>query len=201
MCHLWKGLCGYGHHHFGIFSWPSLLPLLHYLSSLHLSFPLCHRERFHHDFVITVAAGVIFAFRLFRRTSVFWPKTDAQNNFSSFIILIIYNYVWQKLQYLSSGVIPIVRGTLVTPGVAFDLSVNRESSAFIGSILEADVNSRLDFIPTEFTAPLKMKEMRFPFIRNIKTDGIVMGQRGWGDRISTWCRPDLNLHSLKEHQS
>jgi len=33
----------------------------------------------------------------------------------------------------------------VTPGVAFDLSVNRESNAFMGSILEADVSSRLDF--------------------------------------------------------
>lgn len=33
----------------------------------------------------------------------------------------------------------------VTPGVAFDLSVNLESRAFIGSILEAEVSSRLDF--------------------------------------------------------
>lgn len=31
------------------------------------------------------------------------------------------------------------------PGVAFDLSVKRESRAFIGSILEAEVSSRLDF--------------------------------------------------------
>lgn len=30
----------------------------------------------------------------------------------------------------------------VTPGVAFDLSVNLESKAFIGSILEAEVSSR-----------------------------------------------------------
>ncbi len=30
----------------------------------------------------------------------------------------------------------------VTPGVAFDLSVNLESRAFIGSILEAEVSSR-----------------------------------------------------------
>ena len=33
----------------------------------------------------------------------------------------------------------------VTPGVAFDLSVNLESKAFIGSILEADVSSRHGF--------------------------------------------------------
>lgn len=33
----------------------------------------------------------------------------------------------------------------VAPGVALDLSVNRESKAFIGSILEADVSSRHDF--------------------------------------------------------
>lgn len=33
----------------------------------------------------------------------------------------------------------------ITPGVAFDLSVNLESRAFIGSILEADVSSRHDF--------------------------------------------------------
>lgn len=33
----------------------------------------------------------------------------------------------------------------VTPGVAFDLSVNLESRAFIGSIFEAEVSSRLDF--------------------------------------------------------
>lgn len=31
------------------------------------------------------------------------------------------------------------------PGVAFDLSVKRESRAFIGSILEAEVSSRPDF--------------------------------------------------------
>lgn len=64
----------------------------------------------------------------------------------------------RKLYYLSSGVMPIVRGTLVTPGVAFDLSVNRESSAFMGSILEADVNSRVDFIPMEFTGAVALKE-------------------------------------------
>lgn len=33
----------------------------------------------------------------------------------------------------------------VTPDVAFDLSVNLESSAFIGSILEAEVSRRLGF--------------------------------------------------------
>lgn len=33
----------------------------------------------------------------------------------------------------------------VAPGVALDLSVNRESKAFIGSILEAEVSSRHDF--------------------------------------------------------
>lgn len=33
----------------------------------------------------------------------------------------------------------------VAPGVALDLSVNRESNAFIGSILEAEVSSRHDF--------------------------------------------------------
>lgn len=33
----------------------------------------------------------------------------------------------------------------MTPGVAFDLSVNLESKAFMGSILEAEVSSRLDF--------------------------------------------------------
>lgn len=33
----------------------------------------------------------------------------------------------------------------VTPGVAFDLSVNLESKAFIGSILGAEVSSRLGF--------------------------------------------------------
>lgn len=33
----------------------------------------------------------------------------------------------------------------VTPGVAFDLSVNLESRAFIGSILDADVSSRHAF--------------------------------------------------------
>lgn len=32
----------------------------------------------------------------------------------------------------------------VTPGVVLDLSVKRESRAFMGSILEADVSSRLD---------------------------------------------------------
>lgn len=52
----------------------------------------------------------------------------------------------------------IVSGTLETPGVAFDLSVNRESSAFMGSILEADVNSRFDFIPIEFTAAVPLKQ-------------------------------------------
>lgn len=36
----------------------------------------------------------------------------------------------------------------VTPGVAFDLSVNLESRAFIGSILDADVSSRHDFTLT-----------------------------------------------------
>lgn len=36
----------------------------------------------------------------------------------------------------------------VTPGVAFDLSVNLESKAFIGSILDADVSSRHDFTLT-----------------------------------------------------
>lgn len=34
----------------------------------------------------------------------------------------------------------------VTPGVAFDLSVNLESKAFMGSILEAEVSSRVAFI-------------------------------------------------------
>lgn len=53
---------------------------------------------------------------------------------------------------------PIVMGMLVTPGVAFDLSVNRESSAFMGSILEADVNSRFDFIAIEFTGAGALKE-------------------------------------------
>lgn len=53
---------------------------------------------------------------------------------------------------------PIVTGTLVTPGVAFDLSVNRESSAFMGSILVADVNSRVDFIAIEFTGAVPLKE-------------------------------------------
>lgn len=36
----------------------------------------------------------------------------------------------------------------VTPGVAFDLSVNLESRAFIGSILDADVSSRHAFTLT-----------------------------------------------------
>lgn len=35
--------------------------------------------------------------------------------------------------------------TDVAPGVAFDLSVNLESKAFIGSILEAEVINKLDF--------------------------------------------------------
>lgn len=52
----------------------------------------------------------------------------------------------------------------MTPGVAFDLSVNRESSAFIGSILEADVNSRFDFIPIEFTGVAPLKRERPTFI-------------------------------------
>lgn len=60
---------------------------------------------------------------------------------------------------------PIVRGTLVTPGVAFDLSVNRESSAFMGSILEADVNNRFDFIPIEFTAAGPLKERNSIFTK------------------------------------
>ncbi len=46
----------------------------------------------------------------------------------------------------------------MTPGVAFDLSVNRESSAFMGSILVADVNRRFDFIQIEFTAAVPLKE-------------------------------------------
>lgn len=33
----------------------------------------------------------------------------------------------------------------VTPGVAFDRSVNLESKAFIGSILDAEVSRRLVF--------------------------------------------------------
>lgn len=70
--HLWEGLW-YGHH-FGIFPWPSLLPLLYHLSSLHLSLPLGHREWFHHDFVLTVTAGFIFYFRLLHRGAVFSPK-------------------------------------------------------------------------------------------------------------------------------
>lgn len=37
----------------------------------------------------------------------------------------------------------------VTPGVAFDLSVNLESRAFIGSILVADVSSKLCFTLNE----------------------------------------------------
>lgn len=41
---------------------------------------------------------------------------------------------------------------MVTPGVAFDLSVNRESSAFIGSILVAEVSRRLVFMEVEFMA-------------------------------------------------
>lgn len=36
-------------------------------------------------------------------------------------------------------------GELLTPSVTFDLSVKRESRAFIGSILEAAVSSRGDF--------------------------------------------------------
>lgn len=47
--------------------------------------------------------------------------------------------------HLSNGVSPAVEAmAAVTPGVAFDLSVNLESRAFIGSILEAEVSSRLD---------------------------------------------------------
>lgn len=48
--------------------------------------------------------------------------------------------------HLSKGVSPAVEEmAAVTPGVAFDLSVNLESRAFIGSILEAEVSSRHDF--------------------------------------------------------
>lgn len=48
--------------------------------------------------------------------------------------------------HLSRGTSPAVEQmAVVTPGVAFDLSVNLESKAFIGSILEAEVSSRLDF--------------------------------------------------------
>lgn len=39
---------------------------------------------------------------------------------------------------------------MATPGVAFDLSVNLESSAFIGSILAADVRE-FGFPAMEFT--------------------------------------------------
>lgn len=45
--------------------------------------------------------------------------------------------------HLSRGARPVVEEMAdVTPGVAFDLSVNLESRAFIGSILDADVSSR-----------------------------------------------------------
>lgn len=46
--------------------------------------------------------------------------------------------------YLSSGVSPAME--MVTPGMTFDLSVNLESRAFIGSILVEVVRSRLDFM-------------------------------------------------------
>lgn len=46
--------------------------------------------------------------------------------------------------YLSSGVSPAIE--MVTPGMTFDLSVNLESRAFIGSILVEVVRSRLDFM-------------------------------------------------------
>lgn len=50
------------------------------------------------------------------------------------------------VDHLSRGVSPAVEEMAdMIPGVALDLSVNRESRAFIGSILDADVSSRLDF--------------------------------------------------------
>lgn len=48
--------------------------------------------------------------------------------------------------HLSKGVSPVEEAmAAVAPGVALDLSVNRESKAFIGSILDAEVRSRHDF--------------------------------------------------------
>lgn len=58
---------------------------------------------------------------------------------------------------LSRGASPAVEAmAAVTPGVAFDLSVNLESKAFMGSILEAEVSSRLAFI----LKPQKKKEVK-----------------------------------------
>lgn len=49
------------------------------------------------------------------------------------------------LNHLSKCVSPVVEEmAVVIPGVAFDLSVNLESKAFIGSILDAEVSSRQD---------------------------------------------------------
>lgn len=50
------------------------------------------------------------------------------------------------VSHLSRGVSPVEDAMAVgAPGVALDRSVNRESRAFIGSILEAEVSSRHDF--------------------------------------------------------
>lgn len=57
-----------------------------------------------------------------------------------------FYFLLHRVSHLSRGVSPAVEAMAdVTPGVAFDLSVKRESRAFIGSILDADVSSRLDF--------------------------------------------------------
>lgn len=57
-----------------------------------------------------------------------------------------FSQMSDRASHLSKGASPVVEVmAAVTPGVAFDLSVNLESNAFIGSILEAEVSSRLAF--------------------------------------------------------
>lgn len=51
--------------------------------------------------------------------------------------------------YLSAGVVLTAAGKPLTPSVTLDLSVKRESRAFIGSILEAAVSIKGDFSALE----------------------------------------------------
>lgn len=140
-----------------VFPGPSLFPLLHHLSSVHqhVRFPLGERQILVDGghLVLAVAAGVFFGFDVFQGgDAVFRPEKQTERSrlvfWTSFIICSVFiaQFDFYCSHHLSRGESPVVEVmAAVTPGVAFDLSVKRESRAFMGSILEADVSSRLDF--------------------------------------------------------
>lgn len=140
---------GHGSSHL-VFPGPSLLPLLQHLSSIQqqLWFPLakCQVLVDGSHLILAVTAGLFFGFcLLLGGDAVFRPVARTGHQICLCVLFLCLMFFTCTVTHLSNGVSPAVdEMAAVTPGVAFDLSVNLESKAFIGSILEAEVSSRLD---------------------------------------------------------